>query len=130
MGGRAFVKTIGQEIAQRLPVLVQHADGELADGAPPEWVAESPLPTTTIIGLDDASGEFCQFFADARGMFRIYRMSLDGGVWRLWRDAPGFHQRFTGTLLPGGAAIEAYWEKSADGVAWEHDFDLTYTKIK
>ncbi|MFI0444829.1 hypothetical protein [Actinomadura sp. 6N118] len=109
--------------------LVQHADGELADGASPEWVADSPLPTTTIIGLDDASGEFCQFFADARGMFRIYRMSFDGGVWRLWRDAPGFHQRFTGTVVPGGAAIEATWERSADGIEWERDFDMVYTKV-
>jgi len=31
------------------------------------------------------------------------RMSLDGGVWQLWRNAPGFSQRFKwdgNTLLP------------------------------
>jgi hypothetical protein len=38
-----------------------------------------------------------------------------GGIWKLWRDEPGFSpldfsQRFTGTLSDG---------------RWEHDVDLT-----
>jgi hypothetical protein len=60
----------------------------------------------------------------------MYRMSLDGGVWRQWRDSPGFSQRFVGTLSQDGGTIKAYWEKSSDGVNWKHDFDLTYTKVK
>jgi hypothetical protein len=28
------------------------------------------------------------------------------------------------------ASLTGAWEKSPDGARWEHDFDLTYTKIR
>ena len=56
-------------------------------------------------------------------------MSLRDGVWKLWRDAPGFSQRFEGRFSDDGKTISGRWEKSADGVQWEHDFDLTYTRV-
>jgi hypothetical protein len=46
----------------------------------------------------------------------------------MWRDAPGFCQRFRGVLGEDGRTIRGAWEKSADGSAWEHDFDLVYTR--
>ncbi|HTF11417.1 MAG TPA: hypothetical protein VK659_24895, partial [Asanoa sp.] len=37
--------------------VVQHADSETSDiDIPAGWLANSPFPTTTIIGLDDDSG--------------------------------------------------------------------------
>jgi hypothetical protein len=69
------------------------------------------------------------FQADSRQISRIYQMSLSDGVWKLWREAPGFSQRFTGTFSGDGRTISGRWEKSTDGSQWEHDFDLTYTKI-
>lgn len=56
-------------------------------------------------------------------------MSLDTGVWRLWREAPGFHQRFAGTFREDGQTITARWEMSEDGENWRIDFDLTYTRV-
>lgn len=110
--------------------LIQHADEESAPlDASPEWIANSPMPVTTIIGLDDASETFIQLYADARGVYRVYQMSLDGGVWQLWRDAPGFSQRFKGTFSNDDQTITGSWEYSNDGSTWEHDFDLTYTKV-
>ena len=82
-----------------------------------------------IIGAGP-DGALAQNYFDNRGVQRIYQMSLDGGVWKLWRDAPGFCQRYTGTLSTEGATISGLWEKSPDGVAWDHDFDLTYTRIR
>src|SRR5689334_6254381 len=32
---------------------------------------------------------------DSRGVRRTYRTSVEDGVWRTWRDAPGFDQRFS-----------------------------------
>ena len=58
-------------------------------------------------------------------MSRVYQMTLADGT---WRDAPGFGQRFSGTVSADGGSIRAAWEKSADGSNWEHDFDLVYTK--
>jgi hypothetical protein len=56
-------------------------------------------------------------------------MSLNDGVWKLWRTAPGFSQRFSGTIAADGRTIQGAWEKSRDGAAWQHDFRLTYTKV-
>jgi hypothetical protein len=83
----------------------------------------------TIIGPGPA-GTFRQNFFDNRGVQRVYEMSLDGGSWRLWRESPGFWQRFLGTLSADGQLISGAWEKSPDGHSWQHDFDLTYTKVR
>jgi hypothetical protein len=109
--------------------LVQHADVEPAEVAPAEWVADSPFPVTTIIGLDDSTEQFCMLWADARGVFRVYQMSLRDSVWKLWRDAPGFFQRFTATFGENGTTITGRWEKSRDGSSWEPDLEVTYTKV-
>ncbi len=68
-------------------------------------------------------------YSDARGVSRILQMSLSNGIWKMWRNAPGFLQRFTGSFSNHGNTITDYWEKSGDGSNWERDFDLTYTKI-
>jgi hypothetical protein len=82
-----------------------------------------------VIGGDDATGRYVMQYFDSRGISRIYEMSLGDGVWRLWREAPGFSQRFTGAFADDGNTIAASWEKSTDGATWEHDFGLTYRKI-
>ncbi len=56
-------------------------------------------------------------------------MSLDGRVWKLWRAAPGFWQRYTGQISEDGDTITGAWEGSADGQEWKHDFGLTYIKV-
>ncbi|MEU5947357.1 hypothetical protein ABZ793_17560 [Micromonospora sp. NPDC047465] len=96
--------------------------------APRAWRENNPLPTTSLIGLDDAGGEFTMLYADARGVHRVYRMTFGDGVWRLTRDAPGFNQRFTGTLSPDGDTIDGQWETSENGVDWRLDFELTYRR--
>jgi len=110
--------------------LVQHADVEPAEfEPPPEWVANSPFPLTTVIGLDDSTERFSLLYGDARGVFRVYQMSLVDGVWKVWRDAPGFWQHFTGTFSDDNTTITARWERSDDGSKWAYDFDLTYRKV-
>lgn len=81
-----------------------------------------------IIGLDTEPGTFEQHYFDSRGVARVYQMSLDGTTWKLWRAAPGFHQRYTGVFSEGGNRITGAWEKSEDGSNWSHDFELRYTK--
>ncbi|MFD1931696.1 hypothetical protein ACFSKW_09415 [Nonomuraea mangrovi] len=109
--------------------LVQRSEAKVAEDIPPEWVAGSPFPVTSVMGLDDASEELSMLYADGRGVHRVYRMSFDGGTWRVWREVPGFDQRFTATFSDGGGTINGYWEMSRDGSTWEHDFDLTYRKV-
>jgi hypothetical protein len=80
------------------------------------------------MGRDETSGEYSVLYADARGVSRVYQMSFEDGVWRLWRKAPGFNQRFEGRLSTDSRTIEAHWQKSEDGKTWELDFDLKYVK--
>ena len=109
--------------------LVQHADAEPDESWPEEWVTNAPFPVTTIIGADDALGTFHQLYADARGVHRVYRTAVEGAVWRVWRDAPEFFQRFEATISDDGATIAGRWEKSPDGVVWSVDFEVTYTRV-
>src|SRR4051794_38567887 len=102
--------------------LRQVSDAEpVPDTAPRAWRENNPLPVTSLIGFDDAADEFSMLYADARGVHRVYRMTFADRVWRIWRDAPGFHQRFTGTLSADGDTIDGQWERSADGVDWVLD---------
>jgi hypothetical protein len=109
--------------------VLQRADDDPDAEADPGWAANSPMPVTAIIGFDDTTREQVMLYSDARGVFRIYRMSLDDDEWRLWRAAPGFHQRFIGALRDDVQVVGGRWESSPDGSAWEPDFDLTYRKV-
>ncbi|MBV9280491.1 MAG: hypothetical protein JOZ41_10455 [Chloroflexi bacterium] len=93
-------------------------------------VAAGPPYSISLIGGDDSAETYTVLYADDRRVSRIYQMRLDGGEWAMWREAPGFWQRFTGTFGDGGDTIAARWEKSPDGVRWEHDFDLTYRRLR
>ncbi|WP_051866153.1 hypothetical protein [Streptomyces griseus] len=108
--------------------LVQRADADDESVLPAEWRAHSPFPTVMLTGYDDSSGEFTTLYADGRGVARTYRTSMDDGVWRQWRAAPGFHQRFTATFSDGGDTIQGGWEQSEDGETWVPDFDVTYVR--
>jgi hypothetical protein len=97
-----------------------------------------PIPEApdgiAIIGPDpDREGDYLQHYFDTRGVARVYRMSFEGGVWRLWRDeadfsALDFRQRYAGALSDDGRSIHGSWEICHDGTTWQHDFDLTYEK--
>jgi hypothetical protein len=76
---------------------------------------EIPIPEAAdgiaIIGADpDSEGNYLQHYFDSRGVARVYKMSLEDGVWKLWRDEPDFSpldfsQRFTGTFSTDGTTI-------------------------
>ena len=87
-----------------------------------------------IIGVDDTSGALVQHYFDSRGVARVYQMSLEGGVWKLWRSDADFSQRFVGTISDDGATIVGAWESgppnaSPDGDDWKHDFEIAYNKV-
>ncbi|HUI72146.1 MAG TPA: hypothetical protein VL354_16625 [Spirochaetia bacterium] len=83
---------------------------------------------TWLIGRDNDSPHYTALYVDDRRVSRVYSMSLEKGEWKIWREAPGFSQRFVGKLDEGQTHITAYWEKSTDGKSWEHDFDVKYVR--
>jgi hypothetical protein len=88
-----------------------------------------------IISVADGGDGYVQHYFDSRGVVRIYRMTLEDGVWTLLRTTPDFtpltfSQRYTGRFSEDGAAIDGRWETSHnDGATWERDFDLNYRRI-
>ena len=96
------------------------------------FVVEHPAAPSgiTIIGAGTDPDTFTQHYYDSRGVARVYHMSLDGRVWKLWREAPGFWQRYSGQISDDGNTITGAWEGSADGQDWKHDFGLTYLKVR
>jgi hypothetical protein len=96
--------------------------------APQAWRDNAPFPVHSVIGLDDTTDEFTVLYADARRVHRVYRMTFADGVWTMWREAPGFNQRFIGTFSADGDTVDARWEMSRDGVTWKVDFELTYVR--
>jgi hypothetical protein len=68
--------------------------------------APDPAPSATlIIGRDEASEVYTVLHYDSRGVSRVYQMSFGERVWKMWREAPGFWQRFSGTLTDDGSSI-------------------------
>jgi hypothetical protein len=95
------------------------------------WTIEMPEAPDgiAIIGIGEGEGTFQQHYFDSRGVHRVYEMTLDDGVWKMWRDSPDpFPQRFTGTFSEDGSTITGRWEKALDRSNWEIDFDGTYRR--
>jgi hypothetical protein len=117
-----------------LAVARGHASFEWLEGGA-FLIQHSEVPNTefprgiAIIGPDDAAETYGMLYFDSRGVSRIYKMTLSGGIWTIWREFPGFSQRFLGTFSDDNKVITARWEKSSDGSNWEHDFNVTYTRL-
>ena len=69
-------------------------------------------------------------YFDSRGVARRYALEAEAGVFRFWRDQPGFSQRFTGTLSADGNTIDGVAELCQDGTTWEEDLRMTYKRVR
>jgi hypothetical protein len=93
-------------------------------------IDEPQIPTgIAIVGSDDSDEEYFMLYFDERGVSRKYVMTIRDNVWQWSRNAPGFSQRFTCTIVDNGQTMIGKGELSKDGVSWEKDLDLTYTRI-
>lgn len=83
-----------------------------------------------VFGSDDSTGEFFMLYFDERGVSRKYGVSLRDNIWKWWRNAPGFSQRYEGTIVDGCNTIIGKGELSKDDSSWEKDLDLTYKRAE
>lgn len=72
--------------------------------------------------------ELRMHYYDSRGVFRVYSVSIDDTSWLIWRDAPGFSQRFRGAAVDGGDTIVGRWQLSHDDRHWDDDLEITYRR--
>lgn len=92
-------------------------------------IDEPGIPTgIAIIGSDDAKAELFMLYFDERGVSRKHEVSFRDNVLKWWRDAPGFSQRFTGTLSDDRNIMVGVSELSRDGSTWDRDLELTYVR--
>jgi hypothetical protein len=106
----------------------------LENGAFLMWrsaIDEPDFPSSVaIFGTDDLAEEYFLIYFDERGVSRKYQVTLQDNIWKMWRNAPGFSQRFTGTVVDDGNTIIAKWELSRDDSSWDKDLELTYKRVE
>jgi hypothetical protein len=56
------------------------------------------------------------------------RKDTDAEAWRIWRDAPGFSQRFTGSFADNGDTIVGRWQLCRDDARWDDDLQIVYRR--
>lgn len=81
----------------------------------------------SVIGFVDE--DLVSHYFDSRGVFRVYRVAMEGDMFRTWRDAPGFSQRLDAKLSNGGATLAGVGQVSRDDETWEDDLAITYTRV-
>ena len=80
----------------------------------------------TVIGAPEDGDGLVQEYFDSRGVRRTYRVELDDGVLRMWRDHPGFDQRFAATL--GDDGFEGQWQLAESPGEWVDDLHVVYRR--
>ena len=80
----------------------------------------------SVIGAPEAGDGLVMEYFDSRGVRRTYRTSLEDGVLRVWRDFPGFDQRFAATL--GTDDFEGLFELAESAGEWKDDMRVTYRR--
>jgi hypothetical protein len=100
------------------------------------WIESSGLiamrqgkDATWVIGRDEENSKYTILYYDKRGVSRVYEMSFENNIWKIWRNNPDFSQRYEAHISKDFNTITATWEKSSDyGKIWEHDFDMKFTR--
>jgi hypothetical protein len=79
-----------------------------------------------VIGApEDGDGLVMEYF-DSRGVRRTYAISLADGTLRIWRDQPGFDQRFSATLAHD--VFTGLWQLARTAGDWQDDLKVTYRR--
>lgn len=83
----------------------------------------------SISVLGDTDGLRMHYF-DSRGAHRVYEFGFEGGAWKIWRDHPGFSQRFTGNFDDDGNTIDGLWQLAEGDHAYADDLKITFRRSK
>ena len=76
--------------------------------------------------LAESDGLKKRFFAYSA---RLAWDSSDPTAYDRLADRSHFSQRFEATVSSDGTSIEGRWEKRQSGGIWEHDFNVTYSRL-
>ena len=80
----------------------------------------------SVVGFVD--DELTGHYFDSRGVFRVYRLAMEGDTLRMWRDHPGFSQRLEARLSDDATTLAGVWQLSRDDETWDDDLAITFTR--
>jgi hypothetical protein len=80
----------------------------------------------SILGMVD--DRLCMSYFDSRGVHRVYETKVEGDVWRLSRDEPGFEQRLAATISEDGDVMSGTWELAREPSEWKPDLAIAYRR--
>jgi hypothetical protein len=80
----------------------------------------------SVIGAPETGDGLVMEYFDSRGVRRTYGISLDGGVLRIWRDQPGFDQRFSANIAHD--VFEGVFQLAETPGEWQDDMKITYRR--
>lgn len=117
-----------RHVAMDEPVFGRQTYERVLDGAfvRLDWTYDHPDFPNAVAMLDESASHYF----DVRGIARIYDLSFDNAGWSMIRRDPDFWQRSAVRFI-GADAMEGTGENSHDGGAtWEHDFAISYLRVK
>jgi hypothetical protein len=79
-----------------------------------------------VIGAPETGDGLVMEYFDSRGVRRTYGISLADGVLRMWREHPGFDQRFSAKL--GHDVFEGISQLAETPGDWRDDLKVTYRR--
>jgi hypothetical protein len=79
-----------------------------------------------VIGPPEEGDGLVMEYFDSRGVRRTYRIALENGVLRIWRDVEGFDQRYVATIA--NDAYEGLHQLAETPGEWKDDMRVTYRR--
>ncbi len=80
-----------------------------------------------VTGAPEGGDGLVMEYFDSRGVRRTYGIGLEDGVLRMWREHPGFAQRYAATLGPEG--FEGLWQVAETPGDWRDDVRVAYRRV-
>jgi hypothetical protein len=79
-----------------------------------------------VIGPPESGEGLVMEYFDSRGVRRTYDISLEDGILRIWRDAPGFDQRYEATVARD--TFEGLFQLARTPGDWQDDLKMVYRR--
>jgi hypothetical protein len=80
----------------------------------------------SVIGAPEPGEGLVLEYFDSRGVRRTYEASFTDGVLRMWRDHPGFDQRYAVTPAPD--AFVGLWQVARTPGEWKDDVRFAFRR--
>ena len=85
----------------------------------------------SLYGATGPDGALQMHYFDSRGVVRLYDVTFDGRTLIIEREGGDWPQRYVGELSDDGNTLEGRFERGEElGAPLQHDFDITYRRVR